>query len=279
MGRYAIGDLQGCYLELLDLLDAINFDEGKDRLLFAGDLVNRGPDSLKALQFVKQLGDSALTVLGNHDLHLLAIANGQEKYMHAGDTFTDVLNASDKDELLSWLRQQPMLHRDSELDFTLVHAGVAPQWQLSQAVDYAQEVESCLRSDNFHEYFAHMYGNQPAQWSEKLRGWKRLRVITNYLTRLRFCDEQGHMVFKEKGIPGSQPSTALPWFELGGRKSRNDKIIFGHWAALRDYEQDYKRLKVYPIDMGCVWGGNLVALRLEDEKIFSVPSRQQNQFS
>ncbi len=274
MATYAIGDLQGCYEELIDLLDKINFDAAKDQLCFVGDLVNRGPHSLKTLRFVHALGANAVTVLGNHDLHLLAIAAGQEKYMHTGDTLAEILDAPDKDALLSWLGRQALVYQHEELKFTLVHAGLPPQWEVGQAREYAREVEMALTADNHKEYFAHMYGRQPAQWSERLDGWGRLRFITNCLTRLRYCDATGRLDFKEKLAPGRQAAGLFPWFELEQRASRHDKIIFGHWASLREYKFDYKAFNVYPTDRGCVWGGSLAALRLEDERFFSVASRQ-----
>ena len=278
MATYAIGDVQGCYEELIALLDRINFDARKDQLCFVGDLVNRGPDSLKTLRFVRQLGANAITILGNHDLHLLAIANGQAQYRRPGDTLAEVLHAPDKDTLLTWLRKQALIHRHREPEFTMLHAGLPPQWHTDQAYEYAQEVETALSSDNCKEYFAHMYGDRPARWSDKLSGWERLRFITNCLTRLRYCDIEGRLDFREKRAPGKQAKGLYPWFEIAHRLSRDDKIIFGHWASLRNYKQDYKALNVYPADMGCVWGGNLLAFRVEDKKFFSVASRQKAGF-
>ncbi len=279
MSTYAIGDIQGCQQELLSLLHEINFDESRDRLWFTGDLVNRGPESLQTLRFVKQLGDSAITVLGNHDLHLLAIANGQTQYMHKGDTVKAILKAKDRKKLLKWLRKLPLLHQDQQLGFVLVHAGLPPQWTVAQASAYALEVEAVLAGDDYADYFANMYGNTPDTWSEKLTGWDRLRVITNYFTRLRFCDVEGRMEFREKTIPGNQPAPFQPWFVLDNRLSKDHKLLFGHWAALRNYNIDYRKLNVYPLDTGCLWGGELTALRLEDEKWFSVPSLQKKWFA
>ncbi len=276
MSTYAIGDVQGCHQELLSLLDRINFDENTDRLWFTGDLVNRGPKSLETLRFVRQLDDKAVTVLGNHDLHLLAIANGQAQYMHKGDTLEAILAAEDKDELLNWLRHLPLLHRDKQLGFVLIHAGLPPQWTVEQASTHALEVETVMAGDLYMEFFANMYGNTPDSWSEALCGWDRLRVITNYFTRLRYCDADGKMEFKEKSVPGTQALPYQPWFEIENRVNKDQKILFGHWAALRDYKVNYKHLGVYPLDTGCLWGGCLTALRLEDEKWFSVPSKQAN---
>ena len=271
MSTFAIGDLQGCYDELMNLLHEINFDPANDSLWFTGDLINRGPQSLNCLRFVKDLGNQAITVLGNHELHLLAIGNGQSQYMHQGDTLDEILAAGDCAELLDWLRQLPLIYRDDQFGFTMLHAGLPPQWDIVDAQRYAGEVEEVLRGDDYKDYFAKMYGNEPDIWSDDLTGWDRLRFITNCFSRMRYCNEDGRLDMKEKGTPGTQPRPVLPWFEVK-RRSRKEKIIFGHWAALRDYRQDYKKFNVYPLDMGCVWGGDLVALRLEDEKYFRVPS-------
>lgn len=278
MATYAIGDLQGCCRELEDLLDHVNFDRSADRLWFTGDLVNRGPESLEALRFVHALGEAALMVLGNHDLHLLAVAGG-----HAStgkkDSLDPVLEAKDGDVLLEWLRRQPLLHRERALGFTLIHAGLPPQWDLEQAVGLAAEVEGALRGDSCAEFLAQMYGDQPPAWRENLRGWERLRFITNCFTRLRFCDSEGRVALKEKGPPGSQPEPYLPWYAVSGRRSRKERIIFGHWSTVwLGEDPDFDRWNVFPLDKGCVWGGELAALRLEDRKPFSVPSRQPKTF-
>jgi bis(5'-nucleosyl)-tetraphosphatase (symmetrical) len=275
MSTYVIGDIQGCHQELISLLEKINFNEAEDRLWFTGDLVNRGPDSLATLRFVRQLGDKAICVLGNHDLHLLAIANGQSQYMHAGDTLEEILAAEDREELLVWLRGLPLIHQDKNLGFVMVHAGLAPQWTVQQASALALEVEAALTGDDYLQYFANMYGNKPDNWSDELQGWDRLRVITNYFTRLRYCEENGKMEFTEKSTPGEQKSIYLPWFEIKNRLNKSHKLIFGHWAALRNYKINYKKFNVYPLDSGCLWGGKLTALRLQDEKWFSVPSKQK----
>lgn len=272
MSTYAIGDVQGCFDELNRLLEAIRFDPAEDRLWFCGDLVNRGPDSLGVLRFVRDLGDSAITVLGNHDLHLLAAAT-DTRHERTKDTLDEVLEAPDREELLDWLRNRPFLHHDPSKGFTLLHAGLPPQWDLSQAKALAKELETMLRSDNHGEFFDHMYGDKPDTWSDKLEGWDRLRFITNCLTRLRYCDNRGRLVLEYKGPPGSQGEDAIPWFMIDGRRTEKDRIIFGHWSTVTLGDvRDFRPWNVFPLDTGCLWGGSLTALRLEDKAWFSVPS-------
>jgi len=261
---YAIGDVQGCFDELKALLALIEFDSQRDRLWFAGDLVNRGPQSLEVLRFVKGLGDSAITVLGNHDLHLLAVVQGRRP-PHAKDRMEPVLNAPDRDELCDWLRRRPLFHRDERLGYVMLHAGLPPQWSLDEAQQRAAEVEQVLRSEASAEFINHMYGNEPAQWSPQLSGWERLRFITNCFTRLRFCDEAGRLELNEKGAPGSQPHGFQPWFDLRGAQQDSLDILFGHWSTLG------MRLpgNVHALDTGCVWGGHLSALRLDGESEWS----------
>jgi bis(5'-nucleosyl)-tetraphosphatase (symmetrical) len=263
MATYAIGDIQGCYNEYQRLLEKIRFDPAQDKLWLVGDLVNRGPDSLQVLRLVKSLGEKAITVLGNHDLHLLAVAAGATK-LHRSDTLDDILKAPDCDDLLAWLRQQRLLH--AENGFVLVHAGLLPQWGIEQAASLAREVETALRGKDYPAFFEHMYGNTPKLWSESLSGYKRLRVITNAFTRMRICTPQGEMEFNFKGEVDDIPKGYLPWFNLTQRQSEAATIIFGHWSALG--------LKltanVIALDTGCLWGGQLTALRLEDRQIFQV---------
>ncbi|MFH2139947.1 MAG: symmetrical bis(5'-nucleosyl)-tetraphosphatase [Pseudomonadota bacterium] len=263
MSIYAIGDIQGCYNELQRLLEQIDFDPVQDQLWFVGDLVNRGPGSLEVLRLVKSLGDSAITVLGNHDLHLLAVAEGIGK-LHSSDTLDGVLNAPDRDELLHWLRHQRLMHAEGA--HVLVHAGLLPQWTVTQALALAHEVESALRSDDYAVFLEKMYGNAPHGWEDGLEGYKRLRVIVNAFTRLRICTKQGEMEFKFKGEVGNIPEGYLPWFEIQKRRSADATIIFGHWSALG--------LKVEPniiaLDTGCLWGGPMTAIRLEDRCLFQV---------
>lgn len=277
MPLYAVGDVQGCYQELLALLGTIEFDPARDRLWFTGDLVNRGPQSLEVLRWVKGLGAGAVTVLGNHDLHLLAIAHGGSGRHHKTDTLDQILSAPDRDELLDWLRRRPCLYYDSTCGFLLVHAGLPPQWDLSQAQQCAAEVESVLRDSGYAEFLMQMYGDAPDQWSDDLRGWDRLRFITNCLTRLRYCDAAGRLALDEKGPPGSQSGRLMPWYELPGRASRGVPIVFGHWSTLRLSKESMRRDQVYPIDTSCCWGGELSALRLDDLREFSVPARHHAQ--
>jgi len=265
MATYAIGDIQACFDELMQLLEVLHFDPSRDRLWFTGDLVNRGSQSLEVLRFVKSLGDKAVAVLGNHDLHLLAIAGG-DSHLRPKDTFMDVLEAYDRNDLLSWLQQRPLLHHDARLGYTLIHAGLPPQWDLATAQACAEEAERMLRSADAFAFFRQMYGDHPRQWRADLSGVERLRLIVNSFTRLRFCDADGNFALQYKGAPGTQPAEFMPWFQVPGRKSAGLKIIFGHWSTLDRYQGD----GVYNLDSGCVWGRSLTALRLDDGQWFSV---------
>jgi len=259
MATYAIGDVQGCFDQLCQLLDKIFFDPAADTLWFAGDLVNRGAQSLEVLRYIRGLGDRAHVVLGNHDLHLLAISEGVTR-IRKKDTFQDVLDADDATEILAWLKSRKLMHYDPELDIAMVHAGLVPQWSFEDALSYAAEVEAVLDSDKSHDFFAHMYGDQPDCWSPSLTGWDRLRFITNTLTRIRFCDEGGRQILSAKGELGSQPEGFIPWFEVAHRASRHRQILFGHWAALG---AGYRQEGVWSLDSGCAWGGTLSALRID----------------
>ena len=259
MALYAIGDIQGCCDEFELLLQRIQFDPTRDRIWLTGDLVNRGPRSLDVLRLVKSLGTAAITVLGNHDLHLLAI-NVDAKAKRSVDTLDDIFDAPDRDELLHWLQQQPLLHHDAALKLTLIHAGLPPQWNLPQAIHCASEVEHALRDpEQAHELFAHMYGNEPDVWDDNLQGWPRLRFITNCLTRLRACTAKGKLKLKFKDAPSKMESNLYPWFRVPGRRSYNDRIICGHWSALGYHDAD----NILALDTGCVWGGQLCAVRLD----------------
>ncbi|HYW91738.1 MAG TPA: symmetrical bis(5'-nucleosyl)-tetraphosphatase [Gammaproteobacteria bacterium] len=258
MAVWAIGDVQGCYDELCRLLERIDFDPDRDRLWLSGDLVNRGPGSLETLRLVRGLGESAVTVLGNHDLHLLAgVHGGHEERLNR--TLKPVLAAPDRESLLAWLRHRPMLHRDPALGYTLVHAGLAPQWDIETAARCAGEVEARLRGPEYPAFFREMYGDEPDLWSPALVGRERERFIVNALTRTRFCTVDGRLDLSYKGPPGSQPAGYLPWFEVPGRRSRGQRIVFGHWSTLGPLEAP----DVFPTDTGCLWGGCLTALRLE----------------
>jgi len=268
MPTYAIGDLQGCHDSLLQLLDVIRFDPDADRLWFVGDLVNRGPQSLEVLRFVKSLGDAATTVLGNHDLHLLALAEGYGK-LRKGDTLEAVLSAPDRDELLHWLRRQRLAWREG--NFLLVHAGVLPGWTVEETMQRAAEAEAVLRGPDYREFLERMYGNEPRAWDESLADIERLRVIVNAFTRLRYCSVAGEMEFHHKGAPGTQPRGWLPWFEVPGRQSSEATIIVGHWSTLGLII----RPDLIALDTGCLWGAKLTALRLEDRRVFQVSCPQQ----
>ncbi|MFT6914380.1 MAG: bis(5'-nucleosyl)-tetraphosphatase (symmetrical) [Motiliproteus sp.] len=266
MATYAVGDLQGCLDELKALLAKVNFG-AEDQLWLAGDLVNRGPQSLETLRFVKDLGNQARAVLGNHDLHLLAVAFGTRKATRK-DTFDAILQAPDRDELLQWLRHLPLLHQDTAKGYLMVHAGIPPIWSLDQATDYAREVEAVLQSPLACEFFSNMYGNEPSRWKDSLDGWPRLRLITNYFTRMRFCNAKGKLELDTKTGLQNTPAGYAPWFSFSNRLTAAQRILFGHWAAL---EGRADAPNIYPLDTGCVWGGRLTALRLEDETYFSVP--------
>jgi len=260
MSVYAVGDLQGCLQPLQCLLKEVAFDPAKDRLWLVGDLVNRGPQSLATLRFLYAMRDSLICVLGNHDLHLLAVAHNRERLKKA-DTLQEILDAPDRDELLNWLRQQPLLHYDAERDTLLVHAGIPPQWTLNKALKRAAEVQDALRDDTRLPLFLEgMYGNQPARWDKGLRGIERLRVITNYLTRMRFCSADGSLELKSKEGLDSAPAGFAPWFSYANRKTRKHKIIFGHWAAL---EGRCSQPNLFALDSGCVWGGAMTLLNLD----------------
>ncbi len=264
MATYAIGDIQGCFHSFQSLLKKIQFNPVSDKLCLVGDLINRGAGSLEVLRWMFEHQSSIVTVLGNHDLHTLVVAEGFVS-AHRSDTIQALLDAPDVEELLTWLRHQSLLH--FEHDHLIVHAGLLPQWTATQAQSLAGEVHRVLRADNYREFLKHMYGNQPAQWDDALTGWDRLRVITNAMTRLRICSQTGEMEFKFKGELVNRPDGYAPWFEISGRASADTPIIFGHWSALGLHIAN----NVYALDTGCLWGGNLTALRLEDKTVFQVP--------
>ena len=270
MARWAIGDVQGCCEELVQLLARIRFSEQRDRVWFVGDLVNRGPQSLQALRLVRGLGDNAISVLGNHDLHLLAVALVDAK-QRKSDTLTDILQAPDREQLLQWLQQLPLVHFDPAHGDLLLHAGVLPQWSVAQTLQLAAEVQQQLREQP-RALLSDMYSDQPDRWQATLAPRERMRLTINVLTRLRFCTADGRVDFRHKGRPDSAAKPWLPWFKLPARASRDQRIVFGHWSALGLHRER----GVLCIDTGCVWGGALTAVNLDDPDAppVSVPSRQ-----
>lgn len=270
MAIYAIGDIQGCFDELEELLRQLRFQRGRDQLWCVGDLVNRGPRSLEVLRFVSSLGDDARIVLGNHELNLMAIAAGLRQ-LRPQDTVQDILGAPDGNDLIEWLAAQPLLVREPGVPYTMVHAGLAPQWDVADAAMLAGEVQAALRGNERRDFLANMYGNEPDRWVDALDGWQRLRFITNALTRIRYVDSDGRLNLTENGPPGSQPDSLAPWYESNKRRSYGEPIIFGHWASLQIEKKLDPVHRVYHLDTGCVWGRELTALRLDDERYFHVP--------
>jgi bis(5'-nucleosyl)-tetraphosphatase (symmetrical) len=259
LALYAIGDLLGCNVELGALLRALRFSPDRDRLWFVGDLVNRGPDSLGVLRRIRSLGDAATVTLGNHDLHLLAVAFGSAR-LRSDDTLAATLAAPDRDALLEWLAGRPLFHEDQALNVCMLHAGLAPQWDLKLARQCAREVENVLRRDP-PKLFERLYGDQPDRWDQSLDGEERLRFIVNCFTRLRYVDADGRLALRVKGSPKkSQTPSLIPWFEAREARWRGTRLIFGHWSTLGFFNND----DVTGLDTGCVWGGTLTALRLDD---------------
>ena len=259
MARWAIGDVQGCCAELDALLQRIRFNADRDLLWFTGDLVNRGPQSLATLRRVRSLAANAIVVLGNHDLHLLAVAFVPEHRLRRADTLDEVLAAADRDALLGWLLERPLAHYDSAHHDLLVHAGLVPQWHAQQATQLASEVSQALRHDP-RATLGSMYGDEPDRWDEALEGADRLRFIINVLTRMRVCTAQGRVDLRQKGPPGDSRAPWMPWFKVPGRASAASRVIFGHWSALGFHRGD----GVLALDTGCVWGGTLTAVNLDD---------------
>ncbi len=261
MAIYAVGDIQGCYDELQRLLDHLQFDPADDQLWFVGDVVNRGPQSLESLRFVRELGNSAIMVLGNHDLHLLAVSEGIRP-LKRRDTLEDILSAPDADELLLWLRQRPLLHYNKSLKTLMVHAGLPRAWSKKQARKHAAEVEAVLSGPHYRDFLSVMYGNDPRHWDEKLQGMDRLRYITNAFTRIRYCEADGALDMIHKQKPGLQPDSLTPWFAMENRRNRKTRIVFGHWSTL-GYLNDHNCIA---LDTGCLWGGSMTAVRLDTRK-------------
>jgi len=275
VAHYAIGDLQGCHAEFVALLERIRFDAGRDSLWLTGDLVNRGPASLAVLREVKSLGRSVTVVLGNHDLHLLAMAFAPKTVKRREPELEEVLDAPDGAELLAWLAARPMLHRDDSLGWTLIHAGLPPQWTLPVAEQCARDVECALRADAA-GFLGEMYGDEPDRWSPGLDGIDRLRFAVNCLTRLRFVDRKGRLVLGHKGTIVDAPPGTMPWFRHPERATRGDALVFGHWSALGYLAERGLRC----LDTGCVWGGSLTALRLDREAgPVSLPCRARSRIT
>lgn len=271
MATYAIGDVQGCYDPLRRLLDTIGFDSARDRLWFVGDLVNRGPQSLEVLRYVKALGTAATVVLGNHDLHLLMLAAGHGR-ANKEDTLEAVLAAPERDELIAWLRAQPLCHLENR--WAMVHAGLMPAWTLAKAKTLSDEVSAALTAPDYREFLANLWGSEPAAWHEDLAGWERLRVVVNAMTRMRFVRADGAMELRAAGAkkpPDQGPAGCQPWFAIPGRASAGQPIVCGHWSALGFHAAD----DLLAIDTGCLWGGALTAVRLEDRRVFRLPCAQQ----
>lgn len=261
MAVWAIGDVQGCHDELARLIDKIDFDPARDVLWFCGDLINRGGQSLQVLRLVQSLGESAVVVLGNHDLSLLAIGQRSEaEQQRVNPELREILFAHDRDALLEWLRHRPLLHVDEKLDATLVHAGLLPSWSIAEARQVADQIEQALRGKDSPRLLRALFGNRP-DWSSRLRGVERLRAGINVFTRMRYCDVRGRIAFAPKGMPGTQPAGLYPWFAVPGQVQRNTRVIFGHWSTLGLFAG----VGVYGMDTGCVWGGALTAMRVDGE--------------
>lgn len=266
MAVYAVGDVQGCYAELCNVLEQVQFDPSRDQLWLVGDVVNRGPESLRVLRFVRSLGAVARMVLGNHELHLLAAADGLER-LRAVDTLQQVLDAPDGAELIDWLRRQPLLHHDPNVGYCMVHAGIPPQWELAEAVAMAREAEAWIVSADLGEVTSPSKLEPLALTSELTQG-QRARVIISYLTRMRVCTPEGRLNLAFKGTPELAPAGYAAWFAHPQRKTRDVRVLFGHWAALQG---DVETPNVYALDTGCAWGRTLTLMRLDDEQRFSCP--------
>lgn len=258
MTAYAVGDLQGCLQPLKQLLTQVDFSPSRDQLWLVGDLVNRGPDSLETLRFITSLGDSAKIVLGNHDLHLLAVYYGYRK-LSKKDTLSDILAADDCTSLMDWLRQQPLFYQDKTLNFCMTHAGIPPGWSIEDTFHRAAEVSQIIAGADIELFLQNMYGDKPNQWRDDIQGFERFRLITNYLTRMRFCDIDGSLDLDNKGSPDQPPAGFKPWYELREYSPTEPRILFGHWAALQG---QINNKHLFALDTGCVWGGCMTLLDL-----------------
>ena len=267
MSTYLIGDIQGCYTPLQNLLELIRFDATSDRIWSCGDLVNRGGKSLEVLRLLEQMGPAFSATLGNHDMHLLAAHSRYAEGKYRNKELRKILNAPDRESLIKWLSKQPLAKYSKKHKLLRVHAGVVPQWTPKQAVKLAKEVSAVMNSEDAGKFYSRMYGSRPDKWKDNRKGWSRLRLITNILTRIRFCTADGKCAFKLSGAPGSQPKGLEPWYRHKNRQTRDVTVAFGHWAALGLRV----RKRYLALDSGCVWGGKLTAIRLEDRKVFQVP--------
>lgn len=270
MATYAIGDIQGCFEAFKELLVAIAYNPARDRLWLAGDLVNRGENSIDTLRWCMAHDDNVVAILGNHDLHLLAVAEGFVP-PHRNDTLAEILDAPDRAVVLDWLRRRPMLHREG--DWLMVHAGLLPEWSPDLAEGLARELEATLRGPGYRDFLAGMYGNEPRHWNQALIGQDRLRLIANVMTRIRFLHRDGGLEFQHKGTPADAPAELAPWFDMPERQSARVKVLFGHWSTLGLLARD----DVVCLDTGCLWGGRLSAIRLEDSRLFQVGCRARRQ--
>jgi len=262
MADYAIGDIHACLDPLQRLLERLRFDPGSDRLWLTGDLVGRGPEPAATLRFIRQLGAAAESVLGNHDIHCLAVAAGQGR-LRANDQLETLLQADDRDELLTWLRQRPLMVDLPDLPYALVHAGIPPQWSIDQALAHAAEAEAALRGDDYGAFFKHLYGNKPRRWDDGLEGWDRLRFIINAFTRMRFCTDDGGLEFAHNGPPEQAPDTLTPWYAATGNRldPQRATLITGHWSRLGCRTGN----GFIALDTGCLWGGQLTAVRIDTQ--------------
>ncbi len=272
MATYIIGDLHGCYDSLLKLLKHIKYNKKQDTLWFVGDIINRGPKSLECLRFVKALGKKGKMVLGNHDFYLLATSTGTKRYQSKSDTLQDILQAPDRDELINWLRHQPLLVRHEFLPIVMVHAGIPPQWSIIEAEQYAKEVETVLQADDWQDAIReHLFGNEPKKWHSFLSGWDRLRYIINAFTRMRYCTEHGELEFNNKATPDKSNNGYQPWFVFPNRKNKSHEIFFGHWSTLGVIDG----YNIHSTDTSCLWGGKLTAYCVETKHRHTIKCRQK----
>lgn len=266
MTDYAVGDIQGCYSELRHLLDTVDFDPNHDTLWAVGDLVNRGTESLETLRYLQSLNKHCIAVLGNHDLHLLAVAH-DVRNVRKSDTLAPLLAAKDREELLDWIRHQPLVHYDKSLKTLMVHAGIPPIWDLDNTLERAKELENVLQGKKCGAFLDNLYGNEPNRWSSKLEGWDRLRMIANYFTRMRLCQADGTLHLDTKFTINAPASDYAPWFQQPSQLPRKLNIIFGHWAALKGKT---RMKRIHALDTGCAWGNRLTLMKLTNHQRFSV---------